>query len=80
MNIGIVTLEGQVVIPAKLRKRLGIKGGTKVCFIERSDEVVIRPLSQDYFEKMAGFLKSGGDMTRSLLKARAEDRLKENKR
>lgn len=80
MESGTVTIKGQVVIPAKIRQRLGIKQGTKVCFIERNDDVVIRPLTKDYFEKMAGFLKTDGKMTKKLLAARAQDRIKEDKR
>ena len=57
-----------------------IKKGTKVCFIERNEDVVIRPLTKDYFEKMAGFLKTGGRMTKSLLEARKQDRIREEKR
>ncbi len=79
METGTVTIKGQVVIPAKIRKRLGIKKGTKVCFVERHEEVVIRPLTKDYFEKMAGLLTSGGKMTKSLLEARKQDRLHEEK-
>ena len=78
METGIVTIKGQVVIPSKIRRRLGIKKGTKVCFIERNDDVVIRPLTKDYFEKMAGFLKPGGKLAKSLLETREQDRLKED--
>jgi len=78
METGIVTLKGQVVIPSRIRRRLGIKKGTKVCFIERNDDVVIRPLTKDYFEKMAGFLKPGGRLAERLLAARERDRIKEN--
>lgn len=80
MKTGMVTIKGQVVIPSKIRQRLGIKKGTKVCFIERSEDVVIRPLTRDYFEKMAGFLKTHGQMTKSLLEARKQDRIREEKR
>ena len=52
METGTVTIKGQVVIPSKIRRRLGIKKGTKVCFIEREEGVVLRPLTKDYFEKM----------------------------
>ncbi len=80
METGIVTIKGQVVIPSKIRKRLGIKKGTKVCFIERNEDVVIRPLTKDYFEKMAGFFKTDGQMTKKLLEARKQDRIREDAR
>ncbi len=79
METGVVTIKGQVVIPSKIRRRLGIKQGTKVCFIEGHDDVVIRPLTSDYFEKMAGFLKTAGKVSKSLLESRRHDRIKEDR-
>ena len=79
METGIVTIKGQVVIPSKIRKRLGIKKGTKVCFIERNDDVVLRPLTKDYFEKMAGLLNTSGKVAKGLLETREQERLKEDK-
>lgn len=78
METGIVAVKGQVVIPSKIRHRLGIKKGTRVCFIEGDEEVVIRPLTKDYFEKMAGFLKTGGKISKGLLETRKEDRIRED--
>lgn len=78
MESGIVTIKGQVVIPSKIRKRLGIKKGTKVCFIERDEDVVLRPLTKDYFEKMAGLLRTGGQLAKGLLEARKRDRIRED--
>lgn len=80
METGIVTIKGQVVIPSKIRRRLGIKKGTKVCFIERDEEVVIRPLTKDYFERMAGLLKTGGQITKGLLESRKQARIREDER
>ena len=34
MDSVYVTTRGRIVIPARLRRKLGIKPGTKVCFIE----------------------------------------------
>ena len=80
MDTGIVTIKGQVVIPSRIRRRLGIKKGTKVCFIERNEDVIIRPLTRDYLEKMAGFLSTGGEVTKSLIETRKQDRIREDER
>lgn len=80
MVTGVITIKGQVVIPSRIRRRLGIKKGTKVCFIERDEDVVIRPLTKDYFEKMAGFLKTDGVVTQTLLEIRKQDRIKEDEK
>lgn len=70
-----VTIKGQVVIPAKLRHRLGIKKGTKLYVEERKGEIILRPLNREYFQKMSGILKGGG-----LVKALEETRAKDLKR
>jgi AbrB family looped-hinge helix DNA binding protein len=67
-----VTVKGQIVIPAKLRHRLGIKKGTKLYIEERNGELILRPLNREYFRKMSGALKGTG-----LLKALEEERRKD---
>lgn len=79
MNTFAVTIKGQIVIPVKIRRKFGIKQGTKICFIDHGDEVVLRPLTKDYFEKMAGMLKTNGKLTKALLENRAKDKEWENK-
>lgn len=78
METGTVTIKGQVVIPSRIRKRLGLTKGSTVCFIEGDDEVVIRPLTKNYFEKMAGVLGTRGKIGKSLLAARKRDRAHED--
>ncbi|MDI7262078.1 MAG: AbrB/MazE/SpoVT family DNA-binding domain-containing protein [Thermodesulfobacteriota bacterium] len=67
-----VTIKGQVVIPAKIRHRLGIKKGTKIYVEERNGEIILRPLGREYFQKMSGILKGGG-LVKALEETRAED-------
>jgi len=71
-----VTTKGQIVIPVKLRQRLGIKKGTRLHVEEREGEVILRPLNREYFQKMSGILKGGG-LVKALGKTRAEDRKRE---
>jgi AbrB family looped-hinge helix DNA binding protein len=78
VDTSIVTVKGQIVIPSRIRKRLGLKKGTKVSLVERGDEVVVRALTKDYFDRMAGILKPGGRLTRGLLSERARDRIRED--
>ncbi len=67
-----VTIKGQVVIPAKIRHRLGIKKGTKIYVEERNGEIILRPLGREYFQKMSGILKGGG-LVKALEETRRED-------
>ena len=48
----IVSSRGQITLPARLRKRLGIKGGDPVVLEEKDDEIVLRPalvVEVDYY-------------------------------
>jgi AbrB family looped-hinge helix DNA binding protein len=74
-----VTIKGQVVIPAKLRHRLGIKKGTKLHVEERNGEIVLRPLNKEYFQKVSGILKGSG-LVKALEESRAEDLKREEEK
>ena len=74
-----VTVKGQVVIPAKIRHRLGIKKGTKLFVEERKGEIILRPLDRGYFQKMSGILKGGG-LTKALEESRAGDLRREEEK
>jgi AbrB family looped-hinge helix DNA binding protein len=56
----VVTAKGQIVIPSKIRRRLNIKKGTRLSIVERGNEIILRPLTEDYFESMAGVLNTKG--------------------
>ena len=73
-----VSRNGQIVIPSHIRDRYGIRPGTKVCFIEREQEVVFRPFTRDLVRKTCGMLKGRTSATGELLKVRAKDRGREN--
>lgn len=75
----VVTVKGQVVIPAKLRHRLGIKKGTRLYIEERNGELVLRPLTREYFQKMSGILKGTGLTTALEEERRAELKREEEK-
>jgi AbrB family looped-hinge helix DNA binding protein len=70
-----VTVKGQVVIPAKIRHRLGIKKGSRFHVEEINGEIILRPLTKEYFQRMSGILKGGG-----LLKGLEETRVEDLKR
>jgi len=77
METAYVTSKGQLVVPAKLRRRYGIKPGTKVCFVERENEILFQPVTKEYIRSMCGMLKSETAVTQELLKERAKDRERE---
>jgi AbrB family looped-hinge helix DNA binding protein len=79
MTTTIVTVKGQVVIPSKIRRRLNIKKGTRLCIIERDNEIVLKPMTAEYFERTAGALK-GGRGVRALIREREKEKRAEEGR
>lgn len=70
MHTSTVTQKGQIVIPAPMRRKLGFDQGTKVVIVETDDGVEVRPLDDQYFERVAGVLSGVGDATQALLDER----------
>lgn len=79
VETSVVTTKGQVVIPRRIRAKFHIKKGTRICFELGGGEIVLKPLTQEYFEKMAGILGTGGKATKALLEERARDRQREDR-
>ena len=44
MSLATVSSKGQITLPAKIRRELGIRSRDRVQFLVRGDEIVIRPL------------------------------------
>lgn len=80
MNTAIVTTKGQIVIPSKIRRRLNIKKGTKLYIEEKGDELCLKPITPEYYKKLAGVLATKGKLTKALLEERAKDQERENKK
>lgn len=77
MDAAYVTSKGQLVVPARLRRKYGIKPGTKICFIERNGEILLQPVTPGYIRSVCGMLKSETSATEELLKERAKDKERE---
>ena len=77
MDSAYVATRGRIVIPARLRRRHGIKQGTRVCFIERGDDILFQPVTKEYIRSICGMLKSRASMTSKLLRERKRDRDRE---
>ena len=77
MTTTVVTTKGQIVIPSKIRRRLNIKRGTRLYIEERGEELIIKPVTPAYFEKIAGVLSTRGKLSKALLAERAKDKERE---
>ena len=78
MNDAAVSSSGQIRLPAHIRKKYGMQPGTRVCFIERDNEIAVQPMTKEAIRSLHGCLKSSTSATEDLLKVRAEDKRREN--
>ncbi len=57
IETGVVTTKGQLVIPARLRRRFGIKKGTRVTFVEDAGRIIVQPVTREFIRGLRGSLK-----------------------
>jgi AbrB family looped-hinge helix DNA binding protein len=65
--------KGQVVIPAELRKELGIRPGTRLGVRAVAGTIVLTPLGDDPIAAGLGMLKGEDSLTQALLEERAAE-------
>lgn len=70
------TVKGQIVIPATLRRKYGIKNGTKIIVTDIGDAIVLKPVTEQYLKNLQGSLKGKGGL-KTLMDERAKDRERE---
>ncbi len=73
-EVSTVTTKGQLVIPAKLRRKLGIRKGTQVVFVEENHRLVLQPLTPEYIRSLRGSLKGEPSLLETLLQERKQER------
>jgi len=69
-----VTTKGQLVIPARLRKKYSIRKGTKVAFIEDDNRLILQPITSEFIQRIRGSLKGKPSALAFLLKTRRQER------
>ncbi len=71
------TTKGQIVIPSRIRRKLGIKEGTRIHIEvdEETNQIILTPITREYIAKLRGSLKGGG-----ALKVLEAERRKERNR
>jgi AbrB family looped-hinge helix DNA binding protein len=70
------TIKGQIVIPASLRRKYGIKNGTKIIVTDIGDAILLKPVTEQYLRNLQGSLKGKGGL-KVLLGERRKDRERE---
>lgn len=79
VNVATVTSKGQITLPVSIRKRLGLRKGSKIVFLEAGEEVRIFK-EEDLERRFAVFdrMREDSRLTRRELRAlvkEAKDRL-----
>ena len=70
------TVKGQIVIPAALRRKYGIKNGTKIIVTDNGDSISLKPVTEQYLKNLQGSLKGKGGL-KTLMDERRKDRERE---
>ena len=70
------TVKGQIVIPAALRRKYGIKNGTKIIVTDTGDAIVLKPVTEQYLRSLQGSLKGKGGL-KTLMDERQKDKERE---
>jgi AbrB family looped-hinge helix DNA binding protein len=82
METAYVTSKGQLVVPARLRRRFNIQPGTRINFLEENNRIIMQPVTREYIASFCGIFKTKpGEKSavQELLEERAADRARENR-
>lgn len=67
-----VSAKGQITIPAALRRKYGIKDGTKIIITDTGNSIILKPITEKYLRGLQGSLKGRGGL-KILLEERHEE-------
>ena len=74
IETSVVTTKGQLVIPARLRRRFGIKKGTRVTFTEEGGRLIVQPVTREFIRGLRGSLQGRPSGLDFLLTERKRER------
>ncbi len=74
VDTSTVTSKGQLVIPARLRRRFGIKKGTLISFIEDNGRMIVQPVTREFIRGLRGSLKGKPSALQVLIDERKRER------
>ena len=66
------TVKGQVLIPVALRRKYGIKKGTRISITEEKGRIVLEPITPDFIHSLMGSLKGTGALEELMADRRRE--------
>ncbi len=63
MELAKLTSKGQVTVPAEIRKKLGLKPGDKVLFLEQDGRITLVNSSRAAFRELQSELEGRGEQS-----------------
>jgi len=69
-----VSAKGQIVIPVLLRRKYGIREGTRIVILDNGDSIILKPITEEYLKRLQGSLK-GKVALKELINERLKDKL-----
>ena len=74
-----VSAKGWVVIPAELRKKYGIKPGSKLQFVDYGGVISLIPGFEDPVREGAGMLQGGSSLTAAIVEEHRQELERESR-
>lgn len=74
MESATMTTKGQMVIPLAIRRRLKLKPGIRIRFVPQGQDYLIRPVTDEHIERMAGVLGTKGRALQALMEEKKRER------
>ncbi len=65
------TEKGRIIIPAALRRKYGIRNGTRIIVADTGDSIVLKPITEQYLRRLQGSLKGKGGL-KELIRERSK--------
>jgi AbrB family looped-hinge helix DNA binding protein len=62
--------KGQIVIPAALRQKLGIKAGTRLAVTREEGRLILQPVTDDFIDSVMGSCKGDDSLVEVLQRER----------
>jgi len=78
----VISSKGQVIIPAEMRERYGLKKGTPATWTEEKGRLILTPITVQRIREIRGFLKpqpGEPSMFEELFAERAREREREDR-
>jgi len=66
-----VTTKGQIVIPSSLRRKYGIKMGTRLVIEDDGEKIILWPITEKYIQRLQGSLE-GSELIKTLEQKRGK--------